>query len=172
MNRRDALKSLALVSTVGAVSTVAGVPGLAQAAEPGPAALPPLPPVPAASPAWLVHPLQPGTPLGLGWSLGAVHPPERGAVVVELTQGARLARVHVCQHQGQPRGLAHTEWLDLLLMDGGTGQSPTEEGLGRVVRALAQVIRQNELRPGAEAQIAALMTHGDRVARFAGEGLL
>lgn len=168
MNRRDALKSLAVASTVGVMPALAsaGQPPR-QVAAPG-GALPP---------AWLLAPLRAGSEIGFGWRLEALYAPDRGAFIVELArvdspQSERRARVHVCQHLGQPRGVAHTEWLDLLLMDGGSGRSPTDEELGRVVQALAWVMRQNELREGAETQIARLLTHPERVDLYASEGLL
>ena len=68
--------------------------------------------------------------------------------------------------------MGHTELLDLILMDGGAGASPTEESIGRVVRAIAEVVRRNELREGAEDELARLMTHGERVETFGPETLV
>ena len=54
-------------------------------------------------------------------------------------------------------------------MDGGAGDNPTEESVGRVVMALSRIIRKNEL---AIAQnFPHLMTHAERIERFGPESL-
>ena len=147
MNRRDMIKSVALGGALGAVSSQA----IASTFKAEQAVLP---------------------PIGLGWRLAALTNNDRGAWVVELLRGDQLGRVHVCFHSGEPKGVGHTELLDLILMDGGDGRKDTDEHLGRVIRHMANIVRQNELREGADAELARLLTHAERVERFGPETLL
>jgi len=127
----------------------------------------------AAEPWWLFAPLSPGAPAGLGWSLAALSPVERGAAVLTLQHhDGRSARVHVCAHAGAPRGIAHSALFDLLLMDGRTGAEPTPESLGRVLVGLAARLRKNELSEGAPVHsVARLLTHAERVRLYGPESL-
>lgn len=124
-------------------------------------------------PWWLLEPLQRGAHLGQGWFLAHLGGVQRGASVLTLQhQDGRVARVHVCNHAGSPRGLAHTALLDLVLMDGGQGDQRTPEDLGRVLLGLAQVIRGNELRGDADLrQLATLESHAERVDAYGPESL-
>lgn len=125
------------------------------------------------APWWLFAPLQAGASVGLGWRLTALSPIERGAAVLTLTQvgtpGAE-ARVHLCAHHGQPRGLAHSALFDLVLMDGGQGNKPTDEGLGRVLLGLAARLRRTE-QSGELTAVARLLTHGERTMLYGPESL-
>ncbi len=163
MKRRDLLKGLAVGTAVGCLPVSLGRPAEAAAAavEPGD------------GPWWLLAPLRPGQQLAFGWHLGLFESLDRGALILNLhnTDG-RNARVHLCYHQGRPKGVGHTELLDLVLMDGGAGASPTEESVGRVVRHVAEIVRKIELREGAEEELARLMTHGERVETFGPETLV
>lgn len=161
LNRRQLLRTAALGAVLGTV------PVRTALAESDPDA----------GPWWLLQPYLPGVEVGLGWTVGGLSEPHRGAYVLQLhhADGAG-ARVHVCFHQGQPKGIGHTQHLDLILMDGGDGDAPTRESLGRVIRQLAVAIRENEasaLREGGERaeQLAALLTHSERVERFGPETL-
>jgi hypothetical protein len=129
-------------------------------------------------PWWLFSPVRPGSSLGLGWRMGSLSPVERGAVVLELhrdggdTEGVRVARVHICAREGKARGLAHSELFDLVLMDGGQGEKPTDERLGRVLLGLADRVRKNELESNAELKdLGRLLPHGQRVALYGAETL-
>lgn len=106
----------------------------------------------------LLHPLQPGQEIGLGWRLLEVHPPEGGAIRLLLGRGAaaaaELVRVDLVLRDGAPRGPAWTENIDLMVMDGATdadgGQRAMPEHLGRALRRLAAIVQRNDalLDPG------------------------
>jgi hypothetical protein len=100
---------------------------------------------------------------------------EDGATILTLAQrDGEIARVHICARHGQARGLASTELFDLVLMDGGQGDRPTEESLARVLRQLARHIRRSEQTVGEDGlrMVTGLSTHGDRVARYGAEALV
>ena len=99
---------------------------------------------------------------------------QRGASVLTLAHtNGRKAKVHLCAHNGRPRGLAHTAMLDLVLMDGGSGSFRTDEKLGRVVLGLAERVRRNETQPNGDlAPVARMMSHDERVQAFGPESLV
>jgi len=124
-------------------------------------------------PWWLIAPLGPGISVGHGWTVRDLTPVDRGATVLALERrdGTR-AHVHVCRRRGAARGLAHTQHLDLVLMNGGDGSLPSDETLGRVLLTIAKRIRRNERLATAElTALADLMSHDDRVRRFGGQAL-
>lgn len=124
-------------------------------------------------PWWLLAPLKRGDHLGAGWFVAHLGAVDRGASVLTLqSRDGDLARVHLCQRSGEPRGLAHTEFLDFILMDGGQGDKQTPETLGRVLMGLASVVADNELRvDGDLAQLGLLQPHGERVDAYGPETL-
>lgn len=156
-SRRTILKNIGLGA---AVATVAA--GGAHALR---APRPASPPEQGGAPWWLLRPLARGSHLGLGWVLAHLSAVDRGAIVLTLQhREGGVARVHICRHEGRPKGLAHTELLDLVLMDGGRGDRPTDEGLGRVLLGLAAHIRENELADGGDLSVLArLQCHEDRI---------
>lgn len=168
MNRRDLLKGLAVGATAATLPVSLGVPRSAEAAiaDPG------------NGPWWLLSPLQPGQEVAFGWYLGLFEANDRGALILNFHRampgegGARSARVHVCYHDGRPKGVGRTELLDFILMDGGDGDAQTEESIARVVRHVAEIVRKNELREGAIDELARLLTHAERVERFGPETLV
>lgn len=115
-----------------------------------------------------------GGELGLGWAVQSLSAIDRGAMVLSLSHAdGRTARVHLCTHDGQPRGLAHTELLDFILMDGGQGDLPTEEDLGRVLLSLADRLGQQELEGLSDLfDLASLQTHDERMAQYGPETLV
>jgi hypothetical protein len=125
-------------------------------------------------PWWLISPLTAGQQVGPTWSVGNLEVVREGAAVLTLVTGdERQARVHICAHEGRPRGLVHTALFDLVLMDGGQGDRPTDESLGRVLMQLGRHIRRNEIRSD-DAQIGSvtgLLSHDERVALFGPEHL-
>jgi hypothetical protein len=177
-SRRSVLKKM-LVGT----ATAAVVPGTASAAleavanggeQAGRSALERGLPLPSGSaPWWLLAPLAVGTPLKYGWYVSDLSSVERGASVLTLAHtNGRRARVHLCAHAGSPRGVAHTDLLDLVLMDGGSGSFRTDEKLGRVVLGLGELIRRNEVRPDGDlSAVARMMPHDVRVDAFGPETL-
>lgn len=92
----------------------------------------------------LLAPLKPGDSVGLGWRVQELSVVESGAAVMTLTSVDRTERVHLCRRELGAHGLAHTEHLDLLLMNQGDGAVPTDENLARVLNVLAELIRRNE----------------------------
>ena len=97
------------------------------------------------APWWLFEPLKKGSYLANKWFIRDLSPIEKGAAVLTLTSPeGELARVHICGHAGKPTGIASTKYLDLLLMDGGNGSTPSNEALGCVLLSLAKHIETTE----------------------------
>lgn len=146
-----------LAKLVGAASVV-GTASVAQAATPAPKV------TPAAGPAlWaLIAPFKAGDELGFGWRIEALGLTERGSAQLVLVQGAgkRKARVDLCRRQGEPRGVAHTEALDLMLMNGAAGSMRSDEALGRALRAFAARL---ETSPQLQ-ELASLTAHDEALA--------
>src|SRR4029077_7058309 len=107
------------------------------------AAPPPAASVASASPApWaLVSPLAAGALVARGWRLRDLSPVQDGSCVVTLENArGRARRGHVCRNDGAPQGLVYTRRLDLVVMNEGHGDLPTEEGLAQAVAKLAHVV--------------------------------
>src|SRR5438552_2934235 len=136
------------------------------------AVLPPADPPPAASvasspPPWeLLSPLGAGSVVGHGWRLVGLGPVQHGSCVVTLQNArGRSHRVHLCRNDGNPQGIIHTPRVDLVVMNEGYGDLPTEERLAQAVAALAHVIATNEaMVPDG---VAELLPHAERLRRFA-----
>lgn len=110
----------------------------------------------------LLHPFVRGSPLGLGWVLESVAPIESGAATLVLRHPREgVARVAIHRNTGEPRGVAHTEQLDFLLLNDGGGREQTAQSVGRVLRSLAARLG----RPRAETDVAMLAPHGAVAAR-------
>ena len=125
------------------------------------------------TPFWLLSPMKEGTHVGHNWHIKSLSPIERGATVLTLiNSNLESARIHICSHQGNPQGVASTKLFDLILMDGGTGRSPTKEDLGRVILGIAGQIknREQDLLEQAE-QIGELQTHEERLVAYKNQGL-
>jgi hypothetical protein len=82
----------------------------------------------------------------------------------------RAYRVHVCGNDGSPQGLVYTNRLDLVVMNGGQGDLPTEEGFAQAVAEVAHVLASNEGQ-GADA-LAGLQPHAARVSQYTGAAQL
>lgn len=157
--RRDVLKGLAVGAGIVATGTV---PEAANAALPAS--------LNGSNDPWmLLAPVQSGEHLGFGWHAAKLAAGD-GAWTLTLAHAELgLARIAICYRRDGAEGLASTQLLDLVLMDGGTGSQPTEESVGRVVMALSKVIARNEL--AVAEKFPHLMTHAERVARFGPESL-
>lgn len=172
--RRKLLKKIGLgtaaAGLVMSARSATGEAGLTAAAD---GAVQPTAAEAGTGPWWLLAPLKRGDHLGQGWFVAHLGGVERGASVLTLqSREGELARVHLCQRTGSARGLAHTELLDLVLMDGGQGDRQTPENLGRVLLGLAEVIRGNELRMDGDIdQLAKLQPHAERVDAYGPESL-
>ena len=136
------------------------------------AVLPPADPPPAASvasspPPWeLLSPLGAGSVVGHGWRLVGLGPVQDGSSVVTLqNRRGRSHRIHLCRNDGNPQGIIYTRRVDLVVMNEGYGDLPTEERLAQAVAKLAHVIAANEAT--ARDRLAELLPHAERLRRFA-----
>jgi len=122
----------------------------------------------ATPPPWeLVSPLAAGAVLAHGWCLVDLGPVRDGACVVTLgNERGRSHRVHLCRNDGTPQGLVYTRRVDLVVMNEGHGDLPTEEGLAQAVAALAHAVAANEAKM-ADRVFADLLPHAERLQRFA-----
>ena len=114
----------------------------------------------------LLAPLQPNSELPLGWRIEALTKVERGAAVLTLLhESGGHATVHLCRNGGRPVGIGYSKHVDMVLMNGGKGDRPPEESIGRVLMAIAARIDENG------AQLEGALTHAERVARYGEEAL-
>ncbi|GEM_PF-3228219 len=154
------LQSIAAASVVGSLTPEVSAKIAPAAPRPAPASRSDR--TDSRAPWTLLAPLQAGDALGLGWVLGDLEPVRRGAAVLVLDgPDGRSARVHLCRRGDVPVGVASTEEVDLVLMNGGDGDDPTVESLGRVLRSLAARMTGPSPR--------GLMTHADRIAAYDGD---
>ena len=122
-----------------------------------------------ASPApWeLLSPLVAGSVVAHGWRLADLSAVRDGSCVVTLeNERERSHRVHLCRNDGDPQGIVYTRRVDLVVMNGGQGDLPTEEGLAQAVAALAHVVAANEAK-APDGVLAELLPHTERLRRFA-----
>jgi hypothetical protein len=119
-------------------------------------------------PPWeLLSPLAAGSEVAHGWRVTDLSPVQDGACVVTLQNArGRAHRLHVCRNDGTPQGIVYTRRVDLVVMNEGKGDLPTEEHLAQAIAALAHVIAANEARLS-EHVVAELLPHAERVRRFA-----
>ncbi len=120
----------------------------------------------------LLAPIGPGSDLGGGWSAKSLSAVSHGAAVLTIAHlSGTNARVHVCRRAGAPRGVAHTERLDLLLMNGGDGSVPTDEDLSRAVKTVALRISRQE-RQATQPRPKGLLPHPARLGWYGRDGVL
>ncbi len=114
-------------------------------------------------PPWeLLAPFTEGAPLGLGWALDSLSPVRAGAATMVLRHGRDgVARVNIRRNSGAPLGVAHTDALDFLLMNGGGGAARTDHAVGTVLTALANTLRKRG-QTASDEQLAALLPHSER----------
>ena len=122
----------------------------------------------------MVSPLVAGSELALGWFVSDLSPVQLGGAVLTLEHKRGFhAQVHICRHTGSPKGITHSKHFDLFVMNGGDGERPSEEELGRVVLTIGEVIRQNESkRPELTTVADSMLTHDERLDLFGPESLL
>ena len=117
----------------------------------------------------MLRPLTLGSMVGQGWRLTAFQGVVDGSCVVTLqNERGRAHRVHLCRNDGNPQGLVYTKHVDLVVMNGGQGDLPTEEGFAQAVAELAHVLASNETGHRQEAIVTALLPQNERLRRFAG----
>lgn len=115
----------------------------------------------------LLRPLAQGSTVAEGWTVAELSPVAEGSFVVTLRNDlGREQRVHVCRNEGRPQGLVHTDAFDLVVMNGGRGDLPTEEGMAQAVAEVAHVLAANEALHRHRAVQVALLSHGDRLERL------
>ena len=120
----------------------------------------------------LVRPLQMGSTVVPGWTVAGLTGVVYGSCVLTLqNEQGRAYRVHLCRNDGTPQGLVYTKRFDLVVMNGGQGDLPTDEGLARAVAEVAHVLATNEPSAG-EPVVTALLPHAERVQRFAADATL
>jgi hypothetical protein len=121
-------------------------------------------------PPWeLLHPLRQGAVVAHGWRVAELSGVEDGACVLTLrNRRGRRYRVHLCRNDGRPQGLVYTDRFDLVVMNGGQRDLPTEEGLAQAVAEVAHVLAANEGDRRHAAVLTALLPQGERLRRFAG----
>jgi len=118
-------------------------------------------------PPWeVLRPLAMGSVVAHGWRVAELSGVADGSCVLTLrNQRGRTHRVHLCRNDGHPQGLVYTNRFDLVVMNGGRGDLPTEESLAQAVAEVAHVIAANEREQ--ELVTTALLPHAERVNLFA-----
>ncbi len=112
-----------------------------------------------------------GAVVSHGWRVTDLSSVTHGSCVLTLeNERGRAHRVHVCGNSGSPQGLVFTPHLDLVVMNGGQGDMPTEEGFAQAVAEVAHVLATNEARQ--PTVLAALLPHAERVTQFTGAAQL
>ncbi len=122
----------------------------------------------AEAPPWgLVRPLAMGSVIGHGWRLVGLRGVADGSCVLTLmNERGRTNRVHLCRNTGDPKGLVYTKHFDLVVMNGGQGDLPTDETVARDVAELAHVLAANEGDQQHRSLVTALLSQGERVRRY------
>lgn len=117
----------------------------------------------------LVHPLALGSMVAHGWRVADLTGVVDGSCVLTLeNQRGRAHRVHICRNDGQPQGLVYTQRFDLVVMNGGQGDLPTEEGFAQAIAQIAHVLAANEHDSRQAPIVTAMLPHGERIRRFTG----
>jgi hypothetical protein len=115
----------------------------------------------------LLKPLAMGSVVAHGWKVAGLSGAVDGSCVLTLeNERGRQHRVHICRNDGSPKGLVYTDNVDLLVMNGGQGDLPTDESFAQAVAEVSHVLSANERKQ--PAVIASLMPHDERLARFTG----
>src|SRR6185369_1914960 len=116
-----------------------------------------------AEPPWpLLAPFGEGAQLPLGWSVESLSTIRAGAATLVLAHAEHgAARIAVRRNGGAPMGVAHTDVLDFMLLNGGSGGTRTEESVGRVLIALARALVAEPAAPDVARFLAALRPHAE-----------
>lgn len=124
------------------------------------------------SPWELISPLTMGAAVAHGWRVAGLSGAVDGSCVLTLqNERGKTHRVHVCRNDGSPQGLVYTDRFDLLVMNGGQGDLPTDEGLAQAVAEVAHRLSANESGRRPAEVVAALLPHDERLRRITGAGL-
>ena len=158
-SRRSLIQTLA-ATTAGALVGTAPAPVQAQEYGEGEQFAPPW---------WLLAPLGENDRLEDGWVLKDLSPIRDGATVLTLSRRKESLRVHICLHDGSPKGLAFSELFDLIVMDHGRGVRRVPNDLSPTLLLLSDMIRENEWNDVPNHRldgINRMMTHSERVRAF------
>jgi hypothetical protein len=121
----------------------------------------------AQAPWQLVAPFAAGSVVANDWRLVDLTPVRDGSAVATLQNAnGRAHRIHLCRNDGSPQGIIHTQRVDLVVMNQGYGERPTEEHFGQAVAALAHAVAANEATMATDV-LAGFLPHAERVERFA-----
>src|SRR5215470_11538951 len=113
----------------------------------------------------LLAPLTAGAKVGLGWVLESLSPVRGGAATLVLRHPQySIARVSIRRNEGAPLGIAHTDHLDFMLMNGGGGTAPTEGSIERVLIALAAFLQKRSHAAAHDELLATLRPHTEGLA--------
>jgi hypothetical protein len=117
----------------------------------------------------LVRPLAIGSMVAHGWRVAGLTGVVDGSSVLTLeNQRGRTQRVHLCRNDGRPQGLVCTKRFDLVVMNGGQGDVPTDEGLAQAVAEVAHALAANEDDRQHQHLVTALLPQAERVRLFSG----
>ena len=120
-----------------------------------------------APPVEMLRPLTIGSALGHGWRIAGLSGVADGSCVLTLAnERGRENRIHICSNDGRPQGLVYTNRFDLVVMNGGQGDLPTEEGFAHAVAEVAHVLAANEDVPSN--LVAELQSHTERLRLYSG----
>jgi hypothetical protein len=127
----------------------------------------------APAPWQLLAPLANGSAVSHGWRVAGLSGAVGGACVLSLrNRRGRTQRIHLCRNDGSPQGLVFTQRIDLVVMNGGQGDLPTDEGFAQAVAEVAHVLAANEGERRHDEVVTALLPQTERTERFAtGAGL-
>jgi hypothetical protein len=158
------------IASARAVQTAPGDPSVHSDGHDVQDALPP--PAEAAAisspPPWdLVSPLAAGSVVAHGWRLTDLGPVRDGSSVATLqNKRGRSHRIHLCRNDGSPQGIVYTRRVDLVVMNEGYGDLPTEERFAQAVAELSHAVAANEAKVP-QRVFADLLPHAERLQRFA-----
>ncbi len=114
----------------------------------------------------LLRPLTVGAIVTSDWRVSDLTGVVDGSCVVTLENGkGRSQRLHICRNDGRPSGLVYTDRFDLVVMNGGRGDLPTEENFGQAVAEIAHVIAGNEAKH--DELMRTLLPQSEREQKFA-----
>jgi len=115
----------------------------------------------------VLRPLSIGSVVAHGWHVAGFTGAVDGSCVLTLQNDkGRAHRVHLTRNDGAPQGIVYTKDFDLVVMNGGRGDLPTDEGFAQAVAEVAHVLATNE--SGHGSIVTALLPQAERVRRFGG----
>jgi ferredoxin len=119
-------------------------------------------PVSIDEPPWeLLKPFGEGVPIALGWVLESLSPVRGGSASLALRHEHHgTAHVAIRRNGGAPLGIAYTDRLDFLLMNGGSGRTHTEDSIARALVAMADTL-QRHAAAVPEPLVASLLPHAE-----------